>query len=81
LLDEVVVVCDRLTRVLYAGGHLGPQAKLEAARSAIVHSIDSSEDISNDATVFRISVTYGVARGEKMVTAPCPPVAQCRYSL
>lgn len=52
-----------LTRVLYAGGFAGPHSAAECARTAVVRRIDSCVDVSNDGTVFRLSVSYGAARG------------------
>ena len=58
-----------LTRVLFAGGHIGPQAEVPEVHGAMVHVIDSVDDISDDASVFRIHVQYGVARGKKLDAA------------
>jgi hypothetical protein len=48
-----------LTRVLYAGGHMGPRSANPRSHTAIVHDIQSCTDISGDATVYRLTVTYG----------------------
>ena len=58
-----------LTRGLFAGGHIGPQAVVPEVHGAMVHAIDSVDDISDDASVFRIHVQYGVARGKKLDAA------------
>ena len=55
-----------MTRVLFAGGYIGPQSPVAATHGAMVHAIESMTDISDDGTVWRIKVTYGVARGTRL---------------
>ena len=55
-----------MTRVLFAGGYIGPQSPVAAAHGAIVHAIESMADISDDGTVWRVKVTYGAARGTRL---------------
>ena len=60
------VCASWMTRVLFAGGYVGPRSPVAAAHGAIVHAIESMTDISDDGTVWRIKVAYGVARGTRL---------------
>ena len=60
------VCASWLTRILFSGGYVGPQSPVAATHGCMVHAIESMTDISDDGTVWRIKVLYGVARGTRL---------------